>query len=281
MTDEEKQAEAFIAWSREWTMAPDRGRRDAGEVPGVGVFHGPNLADAEARVDRILALWKQLVGLQGWERDVDELQKSKRPTDQFRLTPTCHYVRGDGGPDTTKRARAPEHDLEWRVLDTFVTAGLRSLDAEVIDAVNAVPLTKIRGGRTGNIEIDIVFLVKHKNGYSLQLVEAKHAANNAWFAVVEALRQLALFEASSETSAVRQLMCLRNPKLGLQASQLRAQSLVLAPRAFYESPDRNNPGQKQNAVAPAKELVARVSGELGVRCDLAVWRDEPPAITRW
>lgn len=262
--DEQKDAREFVAWARSWTWTPTK-QHSTEAQPGVGVLRGAVLEDEARRTEMVMDLWRKLGAVNyRWQREMSALLASKRAIDVRRRTRSWHYVRDDHN-SATRSLSAPEHDLEWNVIDAFA-GGLHSLGARIIDVVNAVPLTKIKGGRAGNVEIDLVFLVEDEVGHSLQLIEAKKGSNNAWFAVVEALRQLALFEASSDSSVVRQLMVHRNPALGLRANELRAKSVVLAPRAFYTEPD-----QKKNSVEPARRLINHARAELGVYCALAVW----------
>jgi hypothetical protein len=200
-----------------------------------------------------------------------ELLRSRRAVDRRRRDPYLRYVRSDGDSPT----RPPEHELEHQILKAS-EANFELLGARVVDAINAVPLVKdAAGGRASDVEIDIVFLVEDANGYSLQLLEVKDAANDAWFAVVEALHQLALFEASTENSVVRQLMCHRNPRLGLQPAELNARSIVLAPEEFYAAG-----GKHRRSVAPAERLIQRARAEFGVLCELAVWDPGERTIAR-
>jgi hypothetical protein len=130
-----------------------------------------------------------------WERSMAELLRSRSAVDRRRRDPGLRYVRGDRDSLT----RPPEHELEHQILKAS-EANFESLGARVVDAVNSVPLVKdSAGGRASDVEIDIVFLVEDASGYSLQLMEVKHAANDAWFAVVEALHQLTLSKQARRT----------------------------------------------------------------------------------
>jgi hypothetical protein len=117
--------------------------------------------------------------------------------------------------------------------------------------VNAVPLAKDpAGGRAGNVEADMLLLVRASAGkHRLEVVEVKVTANDAWFAAVENLRQLRLLKESMET---RRLFVHRQPGLRLSAD-LPCSGLVVAPRAFY-----SGRGKKGNAVAPAEKLLERM-----------------------
>jgi len=116
-----------------------------------------------------------------------------------------------------------------------------------------------------NVEADLFLLKRDANGHRLPLCEVKQSANNAWFALVENLRQLRLFQDSVHQ---RHLFQHRNPTAGL-ADNLPTKGTVLAPRDFY-----CHAGARCKAVAPASTLIARFHREFGVEALLAVW-DRP------
>jgi hypothetical protein len=138
------------------------------------------------------------------------------------------------------------------------------MGARLVDGVNAVPLAKDAAGRRlGNVEADMLLLVRNPNGrHRLVVVEVKVTANDPWFASIENLRQLRLLKESTET---KRLFAGRQPSLGLRAN-LPFSGLVLAPLAFY-----SGHGKKGNAVAPTQKLLDRMRKETGVTVRLAVW----------
>jgi hypothetical protein len=127
-----------------------------------------------------------------------------------------------------------------------------------------VPLAKdATGGRTGNVEADMLLLVRDPAGeHRLEVVEVKKTADDAWFAAVENLRQLRLMKESSET---RKLFVHRQPDLGLSL-ELPFVGLVLAPAAFYSAR-----GKRTNAVAPAEKLLERMRADANLDARLGVW----------
>lgn len=113
----------------------------------------------------------------------------------------------------------------------------------------------------------MLLLGKTEDGHQLLLVEAKTNANNCWYAVVENLRQLALFTANKDA---RKIFNRRQAARSLP-DELPVVGVVLAPESYYTAR-----GQKKESVGPAKRLLAA----LGVDVRLAVWREAPtPAIT--
>jgi hypothetical protein len=231
----------FAKWASRWIeLAKYSGKR----VPGEG-----------ERIARIVALWDEPIP-----------GKWKRGQDPRLLDPERRYCRGDGGED---RVRPPEHEIEHNVL-LLPPEGRTCLGSRLIDGVCAVPLAKdAGGGRSGNVEADMLLLVRTDDGYRLLLVEVKDAANNAWYAVVENLRQLKLLSESFET---QRLFELRRPELPL-ADSIPVTAVVLAPADFYEAH-----GAKGASVAPAQRLLQAMRDNAGVDVRLATWEPKERAI---
>jgi len=230
----------FNAWARRWME--------------LAKFSGKHLPDAEGRIASLAALWQEPIPGDGvW----------KRGRDERLLDPDRRYCRSNHLPESLRRG---EHAIEYDVLDpspadvTTITGGGR-----LVDGVNALPLTKdiLGGGRSGNVEADMLLLVRNDNAYRLLLVEVKTGSDNAWFAVVENLRQLRLFSESVET---QQLFHQRCPELNLPQS-LPVTAVVLAPESFYLAK-----GAKAASVAPAEKLLRRMHDEAGVEGQLATWQ---------
>jgi hypothetical protein len=60
---------------------------------------------------------------------------------------------------------------------------LRCLGALVVDGINAVPLVRdAAGGRSSNVEADMLLLLTGEDGLRQVLIEAKASSNNAWYA---------------------------------------------------------------------------------------------------
>jgi hypothetical protein len=235
---------SFLEWARQWMC--------------LATYPGQTLADVDERIGEIMELWnKPIPGT--W----------RRGQDRRLLDPHRRYCRSNYAEDANRRG---EHAIEYELLQPIPNEKrTKVMGAWLIDGVNAVPLAKDEaGGRKGNVEADMLLLVRDSAGeHRLEVVEVKKAAANAWFAAVENLRQLRLMMESPETKG---LFVHRQPDLGLSLD-LPFVGLVLAPHAFYSAR-----GKKRNAVTPALELLAgmRAHAELDVR--LGVWdgRDVQP-----
>lgn len=224
----------FADWADSW-MVPAR-------------FAGPDVPDVAGRIRAIVAAWTAPVP-DGWQR----------PHDARLHRPGVRYVR-------THRHGAPrpgsEHELELQILGDD-PAAVRTLcdDAALVDGINAVPLARDpQGGRRGNVEADMLLLTHGANGYRQWLVEAKTRSNNAWFGVVESLRQLRLFRLSD---TARQIIHTRNP--GIPA-MVPVTAIVLAPPLFYTAA-----GAKRRSVRPAQALLDAVTDAAAIDVHLAIW----------
>lgn len=202
-------------------------------------YRGPAVPDVDERISRILNLWNTPIP-QAWTRGRDDHR-----WDGIR------YRRGD--KDEPNRG---EGQLEHKVLVEHFP-DIECLGGRLVDGINAVPL-----GPGRSVEADMLLLVGRKGMYEQLLVEAKVAANNCWYAVVENLRQLALFEANDNLKAGfgrRRLDC-------EVPDTLPVSGLILAPESYYKAR-----GQKSESVAPARRLIEAV----GVNLKLAIWRELP------
>lgn len=236
----------FKGWARRWME--------------LARFSGRELPDAEGRIASVVALWHESIP-PGWERERDPLLLDRRR----------RYRRGNDGVDGVRRG---EHAIEYDLLNPSPAhVATNGLGARLVDGVNAVPLAKdIGGGRSGNVEADMLLLVRDENEYRLLLVEVKTRSNNAWFAVVENLRQLRLFSESPETQVLFHERCL---ELGLPQS-LPVTAVVLAPHSFYTAR-----GAKAESVAPVEKLLRRMRDAAGVDVQLATWESNERAIEPW
>lgn len=233
-------ADEFHDWARRWI--------DLAEFPG------PKLPDEEGRIAAVVELWRAPIpGQCQWRRGPDE-----RLLDRH-----IRYCRGNSGPDDQ---RGPEEAIEYDILSPEAEdMKMCCLGARLVDGVNAVPLAKDLGGkRKGNVEADMVLLVRdeHKQEYRLLLVEVKVGANNAWYALVEHLRQLRLF---LEAVEAKRLFHNRRPELDLP-ELLPVTGVVLAPESFFSAK-----GQKGASVKPAETLLSRMRDETSVDIRLATW----------
>lgn len=238
---------AFAQWAKDFM---DRGRYETDTV-----------AEVDRRIREVVRLRDLLPSAQQWERERDERLHDKNKS----------YLRGQtrskkDGPHVPRG----EHLIEHTILcpDTSVKR-TTSLGLPLIDGINAVPLAKDRnGGRSGNVEADMLLRVGDGSDQQLQLVEVKDKSNNGWFAVVESLRQLMLFEHSK---TARQIMVERQAA----PADLKVTGIVLGRATFYTAT-----GKKQNSVAPALRLIRHAEEQLGLRCVLAVWDPETREITQ-
>jgi hypothetical protein len=238
---------AFAQWAKDFM---DRGRYETDTVP-----------DVDRRIRQVVRLRDLLPCAQQWERERDDRlhDKNKR------------YLRGQtrskkDGPHVPRG----EHLIEHTILCPDMAAErTTSLGLPLVDGINAVPLATDRsGGRSGNVEADMLLLVGEGSDWQLQLVEVKDESNNAWFAVVESLRQLMLFEHSK---TAQQIMVERRAA----PADLKLTGIVLARATFYTAK-----GKKQNSVAPALQLIRHAEEQLSLRCVLAVWNSETREITQ-
>ena len=92
------------------------------------------------------------------------------------------------------------------------------------------------------------------------LVEAKTGSNNAWYAVIESLRQLRLFQLSQ---VARSIFTLRGSHDGTPPP---VEAVILAPEAFYTSR-----GAKERATDGALQLLAALAPIPDVVVRLATW----------
>jgi hypothetical protein len=134
----------------------------------------------------------------------------------------------------------------------------------VLDGINAVPLVRdAAGGRSSNVEADMLLLVADDDGPRQVLIEAKAAADNAWYASVELLRELRLF---IDSPAAKRILRLRGAVPGLPDA-LPVTALVVAPPGFFRGD-----AKKGKSVEPARKLLARMREDVLVDARLAVWR---------
>lgn len=227
----------FNVWASKWMCLAE--------------FSGRTVPDVEERIAAIVTLWHEPIPGDGrWKRGPDP-----------RLRTPDRYLRGKRNENHTPRG---EHEIEHQILVPQPgEPEAVCLGARLIDGVNALPLAKdASGGRNGNVEADMLLLVRAERKYQRLLVEVKAKSNNAWYGVVENLRQLKLFRESEEAQGLFQVRC---KELALPAS-LPVAAVTLAPRDFYSAR-----GAKGNSVAPAQELLVTMWAECGVEALLATW----------
>jgi hypothetical protein len=222
--------DSFAGWANRW-MA-------------LASYAGGSVPDVANRIEQLIRLWQSPIP-GSWQRGMDP-----------QLMGRC-YRRGDiDAPHDGEHAI--ENDILCRSLDKISCFGYK-----LLDGVNALPLARDSGGgRSANVEADMLLLGELDGDYRLFLCEVKDRANDPWYALVESLRQLRLFLANAET---RCLFTRRGSIIGLPAD-IPVTGLVLAPIEYYSSR-----GKKQNAVKPSSELLMRLALEFGVDIQLAVW----------
>lgn len=207
-------------------------------------FSGEHVPDVERRIERLAVAWRAPLDPR-WLRDVDEDAKWDE----------AGYRRGD-----KERPPRGEVAIEREIL--LNRASVDCLGETMVAGANAVPLCAL--GR--KVEADLLLLTRGRAGFRQHVVEVKVSNENAWFAVVEHLRQLRLFEANRWW---RGFFARRLPALGLR-DDVRTGGIILAPASYF-----TDPGQKRNAVAPARRLIAA----LGVDVALATWSSGPVGMT--
>lgn len=213
-------------------------------------FAGVDVPDADARIERVCELMRGPVEAE-WLR-ASELDDNKWPSG-------LRYRRGN--LEGNKRG---EHQREHEILALHFDR-VACLSGKLIDGVNAYPLAQGR-----SVEADMLLLADCNDGYRQFLVEAKESANNAWYAVVENLRQLKLFV---ENAAAQRFFHRRNPGLELP-EKVEASGMILAPRSFFESG-----GQKGKSVPPTRRLIEALRRNHLADVRLATWDSETARIT--
>lgn len=211
-------------------------------------YTGPEIPDPSRRIDELLALWREAVP-GDWRRD-DDAQL---------LDPSRRYRRTHKHEEPN-----PEHAIELEILgrDTALDPA-RCLGMRMVDGINAVPLVRdASGGRASNVEADMLLLLVGDDGLRQVLVEVKANSNNAWYAVVELLRQLRLFV---DSPAAQRILRQRGALTGLSAD-IPLTGLVVAPLSFFGAR-----GQKAHAVEPARRLLADMREHTKTDARLAVW----------
>jgi hypothetical protein len=95
----------------------------------------------------------------------------------------------------------------------------------VVDGINAMPLVRDEtGGRSANVEADVLLLLRDGRGHRLALLEVKYDADNPWYAAVENLLQVKLLSANREQ---RRLFHARR-RVALADEELPVVGLVVA-----------------------------------------------------
>ena len=201
------------------------------------------VGDATAKIDAVLELC-QVPVRRDWTR----------PDIKDHLWTAGPYRRGDRG-----RPSGPERTIEHQIIGANAQVAERRscLGGRVIDAINAIPLT-----RRPKVEADLLLLVDHGPEVRQYLAEVKAAANNPWYAAVELLRQFRLFAASHTADYFHR----KHTQL---PAGLPATGLVLASRAYYKNADQ---------LEQTWRLVDSIYGHADLDIRVAVWDDETSQI---
>ena len=223
--------EKFSIWRERWTALAD--------------YPGAFVPDAERRIQQGLELWNEPIPGR-WQRGIDLQLLSNR------------YRRGD-----IEKPHLGEHAIEHEILISLFD-GVACLGLKLVDGVNAFPLCMDirRLARNGNVEADMLLLANDGVNHHLFLCEVKDQSDNAWYATIEALRQLKLFLSNPESRRV----FVNRKTMEEMPEDLPVSSLVIAPEAFYLAT-----GKKQNAVEPAQKLIERFRECQNVDVRLTVW----------
>jgi hypothetical protein len=228
---------ALAQWGQDWLKAATFTSRVHDDIDGA--------------IERILECWKRDLP-DGWEQDVDAV-----PVGQERYRRV--HKQGAARPQS-------EHEIESLVLGDLAEPipADRWAGLELIDGLNAVPLCADPGGdRAGNVEADLLLLVRDGDAWGQRLVEVKSSSTNAFYAVAENLRQLRLFQGSTAAQTL-----FHDRGTAPAGQPLPVEGAVLAPRRFYESA-----GQKRNGADYARSLLAAIEADPDVdaRITLAAW----------
>ena len=206
--------------------------------------HWMALAAAPPGVESVLAHWHQPIP-GPWQRDIDARLRNGR------------YQRSDAGAP-----RNGEHAIEHAILSAI--PDVRCFGYSVVDGVNAVPLSRdSNGGRRGNVEADLLLLLRNGDQYALALCEVKSGANDPWYAVVENLRQYKLLVSGAP---VRDLF--QQSRSFAIPGQLPVFGVVVAPRAFYA----------RASLPPAQQAIAALQSGGAPAIHLGVWDPDERAI---
>lgn len=237
--------QTFREWAQRWLKE--------------GRWPGPHCSDIDARIERILKLWDEEIpevhapGVpDSWRRPVDaDLTGAVRDRRK--------KLKGDAAKE--------EHELEIQVLGAAGTPleAANCLGGALLDGFNAVKLVWApHGGPAQRVEADILLLTKTPTEYRQLLLEVKTKANQPFYALVENLRQLRLFQASKNANTI---FSKRNKHLGLPTT-ISVTAAVLAPMTYYTAK-----GQKGNALVHCHTLIEQITPHLpsGTAIDLTTW----------
>jgi hypothetical protein len=228
-------------------------------------FTGEILKEEEwsRRINEVIGLWCGGSPLDGWRRN---LKFDFR--DRDLCTPGTIYCRGD-----REAPNSGEHQIEDEIIKNRETLTFFSGEYCFEPIVNSFPCSKdCSGGREGNVEIDLLGILKTPTGAIHPLIcEVKCKDNNPWYAAVENLRQLRLFIDNSENLEFIRKKC-GNARMRFVAPV----GIVLAGPDYYKSR-----GQKLNSMNPTQELLDRLQAQCkDARVILATWDESTKRVDR-
>ncbi len=236
--------ETYHDWHRAWLA--------------LGKFAGKTHPDAPTAIQEVIRLWRCPVP-DGWQRPLDD-----------RLLGTTRDMRGPSGEPRG------EHVLEIEILGTNdePMEAVTCFGEPAKDGFNALPLARNPGmGGEGDVEADLLLLTESARGYRLNLLEVKIGDKQAFYALVETLRQLRLLLESVQT---RNVFSQRAAAPAGVPTSLPVTAAVLARRDYYDKK-----GQKTEGVRLARRLIVGIQGELppGTRLELGIWDVDRREIT--
>ena len=230
--------EDFSSWRDKWQALAE--------------FEGDSVPDVLERTQSIVRL---LSGTSHWHR------KDMPP----RLLSVCPwYSRGD-----RNKKRTGEHEIEFKLFAIQKTNKIQCVKRDFFVLANAYPLAHGR-----RVEADVVAVACGVAGIEIYVVEAKHNADNPWYALVENLRQVKLFQDNLKWNweflkkTFSEFLLMKGVSKSFLETTPPVRGMVLAPPVYY-----TKRGQKSNAVQPAQELVNRVASELNVQVLLTKWQE--------
>ncbi len=199
--------------------------------------HPPsNTEEATAKIDAVVELCQMPVR-RDWTR----------PNIEDHLWAAGPYRRSDRG-----KPSGPERTIEDQILGaaTDVAEGRSCLGGQVIDAINAIPLT-----RRPKVEADVLLLVDHGDAVSSTSQKSKVPPITRGTRPSNCCASCACSRASHTVDYFHR----KNRKL---PPRLPATGLVLAPEIYYKNSDR---------LAYTWRLIDSVISRVGLDIRMAVW----------
>lgn len=211
-------------------------------------YKGRELQNSDEKISKVIQHWAQPIPE---EALVESLSIRKRLLDN-----NLRYTRGYGAS-----ANRGEYALERQILLESHPYG----QTKLIDGINGVNLGRgIVGQRRKHaVEADLLLVEHHKQGMRLIVGEVKKSDQNAWYAVIENLRELKLVYA--QENRIKKIFESR----GLHFDEkFIITGAVIAPYEFYIQKHK-----KANATKLAKKLIEEMSLHHQIVIELLIWQD--------